>query len=78
MRTLVVAAFTLVLLSGIAFSQARQGGENSNTAAEKQDAAAAQAMQAQKKQRELDAAYKAALERKQAPTAPTDPWAKVR
>ena len=57
MRTFVVSTFTLLLLTGVAFSQ----GENANTMADKQDAAAARGAVEQKKQKELDDQYKAAL-----------------
>jgi hypothetical protein len=74
MRTFVVSTFTLLLLTGVAFSQ----GENANTMADKQDAAAARGAVEQKKQKELDDQYKAALGRAQKPIAPSDPWGDVR
>ena len=62
MRILVASTFTLLLLTGVAFSQQSLGaGENPNTWAAKQDADAARAAVEEKKQRELDAQYKAAL-----------------
>jgi len=53
-------------------------GENANTWADKQDAAAARGATEQKKQKELDDQYKAALGRTQKPIAPSDPWGDVR
>jgi hypothetical protein len=69
----------LLLLTGVAFSQeGREAGENSNTNLEKRDADASRAAEEQKKRREQDAAYKAALQQMKAPATPTDPWAEVR
>ena len=83
MKTFVVSALTLLLLTSVAFSQqGREVGEhandNRNTWAEKQDAAALRAAEEQKKQKELDAQYRAALGRTKVPTAPSDPWGDVR
>jgi hypothetical protein len=79
MRTLVVSTCTLIFLTSVAFSQAHEPGENANTISARQEAAAARATEAQKKQRELDTAYKAALEKTKTPvTAPADPWGGVR
>jgi hypothetical protein len=78
MRTFVVSTFTLLLLATVAFPQGREAGENPNTLVEKQDAAEARAATEEKKQKELDAQYKAALGRTKAPTAPSDPWGDVR
>jgi hypothetical protein len=79
MRTFVVSTFTLLLLTSVAFpQQVRDAGENPNTLVEKQDAAEARAATEEKKQKELDAQYKAALGRTKAPTAPSDPWGDVR
>jgi hypothetical protein len=75
MKVLAISACVLVLLTGVALSQ---DGENANTVAKKQDAAAARARQEQKKQQELDAAYKAALKEKKAPATVVDPWGAVR
>ena len=58
MRTFVVSTFALLLLTSVAFPQQSLGpGENANTWAEKQNAAAVE----HQKQKELDAQYKAAL-----------------
>jgi hypothetical protein len=78
MRTFVVSTFTLLLLTTVAFPQGREAGENPNTLVEKQDAAEARAATEEKKQKELEAQYKAALGRTKAPTAPSDPWGDVR
>jgi len=79
MKTFVVATFALLLLTGAAFSQqGREAGENANTLADKQDADAYRAAQEEKKQKELDSQYKAALGRVKTPVAPPDPWADVR
>jgi hypothetical protein len=79
-KTLVASASMLVLLTGIAFAQeGRAAGENSNSKAAEQDSEALRAHGEQKTQKELDAAYKAALTRTKAPaTAPADPWGDVR
>jgi hypothetical protein len=80
MKTLVTSACMLALLTGVAFSQeGRAAGENSNTKAAQQDSEILRAQGEQKTQKELDAAYKAALTRtKASTTAPTDPWGDVR
>jgi uncharacterized protein YbcC (UPF0753/DUF2309 family) len=79
MKTLGVAAIALMVLTGVAFSQsARESGSNSNTEANKMDAASNRAAAERKKQMELDAAYKAALDKTQTKNAPADPWASVR
>jgi hypothetical protein len=82
MRTIVVLTFTLLLLTGVAFSQGRESEENANdnpnTMADKQNAAAARAAMEQQKQKQVDAQYKAALDRAKAPIAPSDPWGDVR
>jgi hypothetical protein len=79
MRTFVASTLALLLLNSVAFSQQSLGaGENANTWADKQDAAAARAAIEQQKQKELDAQYKAALGRAKTPTAPSDPWGDVR
>jgi hypothetical protein len=79
MRTFVVSTAALLLLTSFAFSQQSQdSGENSNTWVEKQDTAAWRAAEERKKQKELDAQYKAALARTKMPTAPSDPWGDVR
>ena len=78
MRTIVVSTFTLLLLTSVVFSQGRESGENPNTVIEKQDADAARAAVEEKKQKELDAQYKAALGRAKTPIAPSDPWGDVR
>jgi hypothetical protein len=75
MKILAISACVLVLLTGVALPQ---DADNANTIAEKQDAAAARARQEQKKQQELDAAYKAALKEKKAPATAVDPWGAVR
>jgi hypothetical protein len=75
MKVLAISACVLVLLTGVALSQ---DGENANTIADKRDAAALRAKQEQKKQQELDAAYKAALKEKKAPATVVDPWGAVR
>jgi hypothetical protein len=78
-KFLAPSALALVLLTGAAFAQGRGSGENTNTATEKQQETARRALEAQQKQKEIDAQYKAALDRtKPAATAPVDPWAKVR
>jgi hypothetical protein len=80
MRILLISSLTLVLFASTAFAQNQHyTGENANTTAAKQDSALAHAKEAEKKQQEIDAAYKAALERTKAPVAaPSDPWAGVR
>jgi hypothetical protein len=79
MRTFVASTLTLLLLTSVAFSQQSLGaGENVNTWADSQDAAAARAAAEQQKQKELDAQYKAALGRAKTPNAPSDPWGDVR
>jgi hypothetical protein len=65
MKVSAISACVLVLLTGAAHSQDK-------------DEAASIARQEQKKQKELDAAYKAASQIKQAPATPTDPWGGVR
>jgi hypothetical protein len=65
MKVFAISASVLVLLTGVALSQ---DGENANTIAEKLDVAAFRAKQEQKKQQELDAAYKAALKEKKVPS----------
>jgi hypothetical protein len=65
MKVLAISACALVLFTGIAHS------EDAATAA-------SIARQEQKKQQELDAAYKAASAIKKAPTTPVDPWGVVR
>jgi hypothetical protein len=62
MKVLAISACALVLFAGIAHSE---------------DADATARME-QKKQKELDAAYKAASQIKQAPATPVDPWGAVR
>jgi hypothetical protein len=74
-KVLAISACVLVSLTGVALSQ---DGENANTVAEKMDAAALRAKHEQKKQQELDAAYKATLKEKKAPVAVVDPWGAVR
>jgi len=72
MRTFVVSTFALLLLTSVAFPQQSLGpGENANTWAEKQNAAAAHAAVEHQKQKELDAQYKAALGRMKKPIAPS-------
>jgi hypothetical protein len=79
MKTLIVSALALLLLTGVGFSQAAiQPGENANNVAAKMDAEAARAAQEEKKQRELDAAYKDALARTKPPPSHPDPWGTVR
>jgi len=79
MRTFVVSTFMLLLLMSVAFPQQSLGpGENANTWAEKQGAAAAHAAVQREQQKELDAQYKAALGRMKKPITPSDPWADVR
>jgi hypothetical protein len=78
MKRLSILVCVLVLLGGIAHSQEIQGGDNPNTIAARQDAERIKAEREQKKQRELDAAYKATLDKKKAPAAPVDPWGAVR
>jgi hypothetical protein len=79
MRTFFVSAFTLLLLTSVAFpQQGREPGENANTWVDKQDANAARGAVEREKQKELDAQYKAALGRAKVPIAPSDPWADVR
>ena len=80
MKILVSSTLTLLLLSGVAFSQQSLGaGENANTWADKQDADSARAAVEQQKQKELDAQYKAALGKAgKTTTAPSDPWGDVR
>jgi uncharacterized protein YecT (DUF1311 family) len=80
MKTLVASVCILALLTGVAFAQeGRAAGENSNTKAAEQDSEIQRAQAEQKKQKELDAAYKAALTRTKTPTtAPSDPWGDVR
>jgi hypothetical protein len=78
MRTFVVSAFTLLLLTAVAFSQGRESGENANTWVDKQNAAAAHTAVQREQQKELDAQYKAALGRMKKPITPSDPWADVR
>jgi len=65
MRILAISACALVLFTGIAHS------EDAATAA-------SIARQEQKKQKELDEAYKAASTIKKAPATPVDPWGAVR
>jgi hypothetical protein len=78
MRIFAASTLTLLLLTSVAFSQQSLGaGENANTWTEKQDADAARAAVEEKKQKELDAQYKAALGRTKT-TAPSDPWGDVR
>jgi hypothetical protein len=65
MRILAISACALILFTGIAHS-------------EDADEAASRARQEQKKQKELDAAYKAASATKKAPATIVDPWGAVR
>jgi hypothetical protein len=65
MKVLAISACALVLFTGIAHS-------------EDADEAASRARQEQKKQKELDAAYKAASATKKAPATTVDPWGAVR
>ena len=65
MKILAISACALVLLTSVAHS-------------EDQVTAASRERQEQKKQQELDAAYKAASAIKKAPAAPVDPWGAVR
>ena len=75
MRTFVVSTFALLLLTSVAFSQQSLGpGENANSWADKQDAAAARAAVEHQKQKELDAQYKASLGTMKKPIAPSDPF----
>jgi hypothetical protein len=79
MRTFVVATFTLLLFTSVAFpQQVRESGESPNTLIEKQEAATAHARVEHEKQKELDAQYKAALGTMKKPIGPSDPWADVR
>jgi hypothetical protein len=79
MRTFVVSTFALLLLTSVAFPQQSLGpGENANSWADKQNAAAARAAVEHQKQKELDAQYKASLGTMKKPIAPSDPWADVR
>jgi hypothetical protein len=77
MKLLAISACVLVLFSGVALSQENAAGENANTVAEKLDATRARTEREQRKQQELDAAYKATLAKKK-PPAPVDPWGVVR
>jgi hypothetical protein len=77
MKTFVISAFTLLLLTNVGFSQ-RAPGENANTRVDKEDAADSRAAVERKKQKELDAHYKASLGVIKAPTNPSDPWGDVR
>jgi hypothetical protein len=74
-KIMAISACVLVSLTGVAFSQ---DGENANTVAAKMDAAASRARQEQKRQQELDAAYKETLKEKKAPATVADPWGAVR
>jgi hypothetical protein len=65
MRILAISACALVLFTGIAHS-------------EDADEAASRVRQEQKKQKELDAAYKEASTIKKAPATTVDPWGTVR
>jgi hypothetical protein len=79
MKILAISACALVLLTGVAHAQGPAApGENTNTEAARQDAEASRARLEQKRQRELDAAYKAASAKTKAPTTPVDPWGGVR
>ena len=79
MKTLVATAIIFAMLTGVASSQFSGGsGDNANTYTEKADAARQRAAEKQKEQRELDAKYKAALDKTKAPDVAPDPWAIVR
>jgi hypothetical protein len=80
MRRITAAVLALILFTSVAYSQvfAEVGDDNANDVAARQDAAAKRASEARKKQHDLDAAYKAALDKTKASTAPVDPWANVR
>jgi hypothetical protein len=79
MKTLVATAIIFAMLTGVASSQFSGGsGDNANTYTEKADAARQRAAEKQKEQRELDAKYKAALDKTKAPNVAPDPWAIVR
>jgi hypothetical protein len=79
MRILVIAAFALTLLTGIAPAQyIPKAGDNSNTEADRADAEARQREADQKKEMEIDKAYKATIGKTKTPTAPRDPWATIR
>jgi len=74
-RVRLLAPLTLIMLigiTGVGWSQ-----DNANTLMDKQDSAIRKAKEAEKQQRELDAAYKATLG-KTKPAAPADPWSNVR
>jgi hypothetical protein len=73
MKSLAVSTCTLLLLTGVAFSQ-----DNSNTMLTKKDASDKKAFEEYKRQQETDAAYEAMLSKSKAPAAPADPWGEVR
>ncbi|HUD88569.1 MAG TPA: hypothetical protein VMR17_19155 [Xanthobacteraceae bacterium] len=79
MRALVAVSVALVLTTSLARAEyIRQSGENANTEAAEADQAERDAAAAQKKQQELDAAYKAALEKNKPAAAAHDPWSNMR
>jgi hypothetical protein len=65
MKILAISACAIVLLTGVAHSE------------DKETAASRERLE-QKKQQELDAAYKAASAIKKAPATAVDPWGGVR
>jgi hypothetical protein len=79
MKTFVIAVSFLLLLAATGYCQeGRTSGENAHTDAAAAAAAASRAAQEQRNQKELDAQYRAALDRNKAPAAKTDPWGSVR
>jgi hypothetical protein len=78
MRTLAVSVIALLLLTGVSVSQPAGVGDNSRAVVVKHRFGAKYLTKARKKQLELEAAHKAALNKIPTPPAPTDPWAKMR
>jgi F0F1-type ATP synthase membrane subunit b/b' len=79
MKILLVAVVMVALLTGVASSQISGGtGDNANTYSDKIDSARKRAEEKRKEQMELDAKYKAALDKTKAPAVAADPWATVR
>jgi hypothetical protein len=79
MRALVAVGVALVLTTSLARAEhIRESGENANTEASEADQAARQESATQKKQKELDDAYKAAMEKNKPPATPHDPWSNMR
>jgi len=79
MKSLAISLCALLFLTGAAASHYLEPSDNSRaTVARYSFLAKKRAAKDHRKQLEIDAAHKAALNKIKTPPAPTDPWAQVR